>query len=97
MKNTGIIKYIDTLGRVKIPIELCEFFDIKTNDYIDFSQKGKNIVLQKNYSSCIFCHSQKNILDFKNKKICQNCINNIKRWKLNSSVFLLYNKVKFPL
>ena len=96
MKNTGIIKYIDNLSRQKIPIELCEFFDIKANDYIDFSQKGKNIVLQKNYSSCIFCHSQKNILDFKNKKICQNCINSIKRWKLNSSVFLLYNKVKFP-
>lgn len=79
MKNTGIIKCIDILGRIKIPIELCELFDIKSDDDIIFSQKGKELVLHKNYSTCIFCNSTENILDFENKKICQRCINEIKR------------------
>ena len=71
MKNTGI----NSIGRIKLPIELCESLDIKTNDHITFLREGKQIVLGKSYSDCIFCHSKENILDFENKKICQNCIN----------------------
>ena len=79
MKNTGIIKQIDALGRMKIPSELCDFFNIKHNDDIIFSQKGKKIILKKSCSYCIFCHSSKNILNFKGQKICNNCIKTIKR------------------
>lgn len=81
MKNTGVIKCIDNVGRIKIPVELCNSLDIKTNDTIDFLQNEKKIILNKIYSNCIFCNSEKNILNFKNKKICKNCINMIKRRK----------------
>lgn len=75
MKYTGITKYIDSIGRIKIPNEICQSLDIKFGDSICFTINENKIILNKVNNKCIFCNSQKNILEFMDKKICRKCIN----------------------
>lgn len=79
MKSTGIIKHIDFLGRFKIPKELVKFYNINPGDKLQINKNGRMLILKKEEEyNCIFCYSSKNIQDFKNKKICKNCIKKIK-------------------
>lgn len=77
MKSTGIVRRVDELGRVVIPIELRNKFDIKEKDPIEIYVDGTSIVLKKFEQNCIFCGSSKNLLQFKDKLICETCSNNI--------------------
>lgn len=75
MKYTGVIKYIDSIGRIKIPIEICEILDIKFGSSICFTINEDKLILNKVNNKCIFCNSAKNILEFMDKKICKKCVN----------------------
>lgn len=77
MKSTGIIRRVDELGRVVIPIELRNKFDIKEKDQIEIYVDGTSIVLKKFEQNCIFCGNSKNLIQFKDKLICEKCSNNI--------------------
>ena len=68
MKSTGIIRRMDELGRVVIPIEIRNQFHI-IEIYVD----GSSIVLKKFEPNCIFCGNTKNLLVYNDKLICQNC------------------------
>ena len=73
MKSTGIVRKLDTLGRVVIPIELRRTLDIKVKDPLEIFVDDDKIVLKKFSPSCIFCGESKDIFDFKGKKVCQSC------------------------
>lgn len=78
MKSTGIVRKLDTLGRVVIPIELRRTLDIKVKDPLEIFVDDDKIVLKKFSPSCIFCGESKDIFDFKGKKVCQSCSEKIK-------------------
>lgn len=84
MKFTGITKHIDKLGRFKIPQELRTSLNIQPQDSLFlYLHTKKKIIFHKIEDTCIFCHSRKNIHIFKNKSICQSCLNEIhKKQKL---------------
>ena len=77
MKATGIIRRVDELGRVVIPIEIRNQFNIVEKDPIEIYVDGSSIVLKKFEPNCIFCGSTKNLIDFKDKLICEKCSTNI--------------------
>ena len=78
-KSTGICKNIDKLGRFKLPKELQNILNIKSNDSMVISLQGNSkIVCQKEEDKCIICNSNKNMYSFMGKKICKSCINKIK-------------------
>lgn len=77
MKATGIIRRVDELGRVVIPIEIRNQFNIVEKDPIEIYVDGSSIVLKKYEPNCIFCGSTKNLIEFKDKLICEKCSNNI--------------------
>ncbi|MRB61694.1 AbrB/MazE/SpoVT family DNA-binding domain-containing protein [Bacillus thuringiensis] len=52
MKNTGVARKVDELGRVVIPVELRRTLGIVEGTTIDFHVEGKNIVLRKYENSC---------------------------------------------
>lgn len=81
MKSTGIVKYIDSLGRFKIPKELLISCDIKPQTYLQIYREGKNIVLENEPHTCIFCFSTENIHTFKGKEICKDCICKLQKMK----------------
>lgn len=77
MKSTGIVRRVDELGRVVIPIELRNKFDINVKDPIEIFVDGQSIVLKKFEQNCIFCNSSKSLLEFNDKLICEKCSNKI--------------------
>ncbi|HDR4905013.1 TPA: AbrB/MazE/SpoVT family DNA-binding domain-containing protein [Bacillus cereus] len=52
MKNTGVARKVDELGRVVIPIELRRTLGIVEGTVLDFHVEGENIVLRKYEKSC---------------------------------------------
>ena len=78
MKETGIVRKIDELGRVVIPIETRKKFDINEKDSIEIYVDGDSIILKKYEPNCIFCGvNKKNLLNYKDKLICKNCVEKI--------------------
>lgn len=77
MKSTGIIRKVDELGRIVIPIEIRNKFNIEEKDQIEIFVDGTNIVLKKHQENCIFCGITKNLTEYKDKLICEKCLNNI--------------------
>ena len=77
-KSIGIVRNLDELGRIVLPMELRNKLGIKEKDPIEIFTKGSSIILQKYEQSCIFCGSSKDLTEYKEKLICENCLKNIK-------------------
>lgn len=73
MKSTGIIRRVDELGRVVIPIEIRNQFNIVEKDPIEIYVDNSSIVLTKYEPNCVFCGSAENLVDYKNKLVCEEC------------------------
>lgn len=79
MKSTGIIRRVDELGRVVIPIELRNKFGIYEKDPIEIFVDGSSIVLKKYEPNCIFCSGTKKLVAYNDKLICTKCAEKINR------------------
>lgn len=73
MKSTGIIRKVDELGRIVLPMELRTKLGIAEKDSLEIFVDGNSIILKKYTSSCTFCGSSKNLLTFDDKLICSKC------------------------
>lgn len=73
MKSTGIIRRVDELGRVVIPIEIRNQFNIAEKDPIEIYVDGSSIILKKFEPNCIFCGNTKDLLNYEDKLICKKC------------------------
>ena len=79
MKATGVIRKIDGLGRIVIPMEIRNKLDISENDPLEIHVEGSNILIKKYEPDCTFCGSSKNVVEYKNKIVCEKCINELKK------------------
>jgi len=78
MKATGIVRKVDELGRVVLPIELRRTLDIAEKDALEIYVEGSNIILKKYEPACIFCSNARDIVDYKGKNICPDCMRELK-------------------
>lgn len=74
MKSTGMVRKIDDLGRIVIPIEIRNNLDIHSRDAIEMFIDGDKIVLAKYTPCCIFCGESENVTSFHDKLVCSKCI-----------------------
>lgn len=74
MKSTGIVRKVDELGRVVLPIELRRTMGIKEKDSLEIYVDGTQIMLKKYEPACIFCNSNNDIIIFCGKTICKECL-----------------------
>ncbi len=74
MKSTGIVRKVDELGRVVIPIELRRTLEIEKKDALEIYVDGENIVLRKYEPGCLFCGNAQNVKHFRGKTVCETCI-----------------------
>ena len=74
MKSTGIIRKVDELGRIVLPIELRRVLDIAERDELEIYMENDRIILQKFEPSCIFCASSQGLVSYKGKNVCSDCI-----------------------
>ena len=74
MKSTGIVRRVDELGHIVLPIELRRTLGIDVKDALEIFVDGNQIVLNKYEPACIFCNSANDIVNFKGKNICRQCL-----------------------
>ena len=74
MKSTGIVRKVDELGRIVLPIELRRTLDIAEKDSMEIYIEGDAIILRKYQPACIFCDSAKDIDSYRGKNVCSDCI-----------------------
>lgn len=79
MKSTGIVRKVDELGRVVIPIELRRTLNIEEKDSLEIYVDGEHIILKKYEPACIFCGNAKDITNYKGKNICPVCMEELKK------------------
>lgn len=77
MKSTGIIRRVDELGRVVLPIELRNKFGITEKDPMEIYVDGSSIILKKYEPNCIFCGNSKKLIDYQGKQVCEKCAEKI--------------------
>lgn len=81
MRFTGVIRPIDDLGRIVLPIELRKALHIEKKDLLEIFVDGSYIVLKKHQNSCILCGDINNLIEYKNQTICKTCIESLNNKK----------------
>ncbi len=74
MKSTGIVRNLDNLGRVTLPIELRRSLDIDIKDPVEIFVDGDSIVLKKYQPVDIFTGSNKDLIEYQGKMISKDTI-----------------------
>ena len=77
MKSTGIIRKVDDLGRIVLPIELRRTLDIAERDELEIFMEDDRIVLKKYEPACVFCSSEQGLVSYRGKNVCQECVRKI--------------------
>lgn len=77
IKATGIVRKVDELGRVVLPIELRRTLDIAEKDSLEIFVDGEKIILKKYGPSCVFCGNADDVKHFKDKLICKSCVDEL--------------------
>lgn len=78
MKSTGIVRKVDELGRIVLPIEMRHTMGITRHDALEIFSSEDIIMLKKHQMACIFCNGTKNIINYKGKNVCSSCV---ARWR----------------
>lgn len=78
MKSTGVVRKVDELGRIVIPVELRRTLNIDVKDALEIYVDGDQVILKKYEPACIFCGDARNVVNYKSKNICKNCLNELK-------------------
>ncbi len=77
MKSTGIVRKVDELGRIVLPVELRRTLDIAERDELEIYLDDDKIVLKKYEPSCVFCASNCNLVCYHGRNVCMDCIQNL--------------------
>ena len=79
MKATGIVRRLDELGRIVLPMEIRNTFNLEPQDPVEIFVDGDRIILMKYQPCCIFCKSTKDNVIYNEKRVCKACIEKLKK------------------
>ncbi len=82
MKSTVVVRQLDNLGRIVLPIELRRTMGISVKDMLEVFVEGESIVLRKYVPACLFCGQEGDVVAFKCKNICQACLEELRQGNL---------------
>lgn len=74
MKSTGVVRRVDELGRIVIPIELRRTMGIEEKDALEIYVDSEKIILKKYEPACIFCGNAEDVANYKGKNLCRGCL-----------------------
>ncbi|ADL12451.1 AbrB/MazE/SpoVT family DNA-binding domain-containing protein [Acetohalobium arabaticum] len=74
MKATGIVRKVDDLGRIVIPIEIRRTLSLEAKDSVEIYVDNDSIIFKKYEPACIFCGEASNTTAYKNKVVCEKCL-----------------------
>ena len=79
MKATGIVRKVDQLGRIVLPIELRRTLDIEIKDPLEIFVDNEYIMLKKYSPQCCLCGSMDGLRNFKGKNVCGKCVGDLSK------------------
>lgn len=77
MKNTGMSRKLDDLGRIVIPAEIRKSLALKVGGVLDISVEDDRIILTSRQDSCVFCSSRTDLSEFKQQMVCSTCASSL--------------------
>ena len=78
MKSLGIVRKIDELGRIVLPIETRKRLDLMAGDGVEIFVERDRVILKKYAPACIFCGEVDDVVNYGDKKICRSCLEELK-------------------
>ena len=72
--TTGIIRHLDELGRIVIPIEIRKRFGLTERDALEIAVKDQTILLTRPRSTCVFCGSTRSVIEHRGRGVCRGCV-----------------------
>ena len=79
VKSTGIVRKVDELGRIVLPIELRRTLGIDEKDSLEIYVDGASVILRKYQPSCIFCDDATDVISYKGKNVCRKCLEEMEK------------------
>ncbi len=73
MQATGIVRKIDELGRVVLPVEIRQKLDVGAKDSLEFYWHENLLIIKKHEPACTFCGEADGIVIYEGKNICTKC------------------------
>ena len=74
MKSTGIVRKLDELGRITLPIELRRTLNISERDPLEIFVDDERIILKKHEPCDIFTGDMNDLIDYHDKKVSKRSI-----------------------
>ncbi|MBQ9605528.1 MAG: AbrB/MazE/SpoVT family DNA-binding domain-containing protein [Firmicutes bacterium] len=74
MKQTGITRPIDNLGRIVIPKELRSSLEWNVGDNIEIFTSGDKVVLRKFQPADVFTGETEELIEYEGKKVSKNSV-----------------------
>lgn len=79
MKATGIVRKIDELGRIVLPIEFRQGMELEPKDGVELYMDGKNLIIKKHEPACTFCNGTEELKLFQKRFVCKECRDKISK------------------
>lgn len=79
MKSTGVVRKVDELGRIVIPVELRRNLEINEKDALEIFVEGEEIILKKYNPGCHCCKNVKIATNIQGIALCSDCVLKFKR------------------
>ena len=81
MKSTGVVRRIDDLGRIVLPIEIRKNLNIGNRDAVEIFIDEDKVILKKYEPACIFCDNADDVILYRNKLVCRECVDKLQNAK----------------
>jgi len=79
MGDTGIVRRIDALGRIVIPVELRRTLGINVHDPLAMRLENGSIIIERFRESCAICGAEGEMVTVKDRSVCVDCVGAVKR------------------
>ncbi|MBP2657275.1 MAG: Transition state regulatory protein AbrB [Firmicutes bacterium] len=77
MKTTGIVRRLDDLGRIVIPVELRRSLGIEERDSLEVLVENERIILRKYSPGCTNCGEIEVYKSVGNIRLCRHCFEDL--------------------
>lgn len=69
----GIVRHVDELGRIVIPVEIRRSYGIEVHDPLEITVRGDTILLARPRTECVICGSGRALTEFRERMVCAEC------------------------
>jgi transcriptional pleiotropic regulator of transition state genes len=78
MSDTGIVRRIDSLGRIVIPMEFRRTLGIHVHDQLSIRLEGEQIAIGRHRDTCAICGAEGDMVAVKDRSMCPACVGAVK-------------------